>query len=300
MPIVVNNTTLTALGETGGTNITKVYARQNDTSAYVLVFEKGVATILYFFGNWKMNKLKADITSFFTTFASSLNASDTKPIWIFPPNCYIKYTYDAIPSSLKSRVKVGVQNICQSTASASGAYTGQISATMAKDCGASIVLIGNYECRNYLNLTNTDTKTQVESAITAGLDVVFCVGEDLSQRQAGNTATVLQQQLAGLLSSNIANINKLYISYEPVWAIGTGYTCSAANAQAAAEIIKAWLTTNFSTGFAQSTPVLFGGSTNANSINQYVNQNDLLGVCVSGVSTNATNFANMINTATRS
>ena len=178
MSIIVNGTTLTD-GRVGDVDITKVYARNGETGTYVLVFEKQIGTILYFAGNWKMNKLKADITSFFTAFASSLNANEPKPIWICPPNCYIKQTYDAIPSSIKPRVHVCAQNICQSASSASGAYTGQISAAMAKDCGATTVMIGNSEVRQYLGLTVADSKKQVEAAAAQGLNILVGVGETL-------------------------------------------------------------------------------------------------------------------------
>ena len=297
MPIAVNGTTLTYF-KVCNTDITKVYARNVETGTYVLVFEKQVATILYFVGNWKMNKLKADITSFFTAFASSLNASSTKPIWICPPNCYIKQTYDAIPSSLKSRVKVCAQNICQSVSSASGAYTGQISAAMAKDCGATMVMIGNSEVRQHLGLTIADSKKQVEAAASQGLDILFCVGENLDERNAGQSATVIYNQLAGLQGTDLTSV-KLIVCYEPVWAI-EGKVCTAEQANQMCGLIKQWISNNISDEVAPRTKVIFYGRVEESTVTSYVQQDNILGVVAGGASLNGTTFAGLINTATRS
>lgn len=299
MPIVVNGTTLTDL-KVGNTDITKVYARNGETGAYVLVFEKQVATILYFVGNWKMNKLKADITSFFTAFASSLNASSTKPIWICPPNCYIKQTYDAIPSSLKSRVKVCAQNICQSVSSASGAYTGQISAAMAKDCGATMVMIGNSEVRQYLGFTVADSKKQVEAAAAQGLNILFCVGETLEEREAGQSADVIYNQLAALNVSLITDVSYLIVCYEPLWAFGTSLTPTVNQANQMCALIEPWIRNNIGGSVADKTRVIYGGSVRESTINSFVNQDNIIGVMGGGVSLNGTTFAGLINTASRS
>lgn len=300
MPIVVNGTTLTD-GKANNIGVTQVYARQNESSPYVLVFEKQVATILYFAGNWKMNKLKADITSFFTVFAKVLNASDTKPIWICPPNCYIKQTYDAIPSSLKSRVKVCAQNICQSVSSASGSYTGQISAAMAKDCGATMVMIGHSEVRQYLGLTVADSKKQVEAAVAQGLDILFCVGENLDERNAGQSADVIYNQLAGLQiqGSGLSSIN-LIVCYEPLWAIGTGLTATAEQSNQMCGLIQPWIQEHISNEVSDKTKVIFGGSVKESTVTSYVQQDNIFGVMAGGASLNVITFAKLINTATRS
>lgn len=299
MSIIVNGTTLTD-GRVGDVDITKVYARNGETGTYVLVFEKQIGTILYFAGNWKMNKLKADITSFFTAFASSLNANEPKPIWICPPNCYIKQTYDAIPSSLKSRVHVCAQNICQSASSASGAYTGQISAAMAKDCGATMVMIGHSEVRQYLGLTVADSKKQVEAAAAQGLNILFCVGETLEEREAGQSADVIYNQLAALNVSLITDVSYLIVCYEPLWAMGTGKVCTAEQANQMCALIEPWIRNNIGGPVAENTEVIFGGSVKKSTVTSYVQQDNILGVIAGGASLNGTEFAGLINTATRS
>lgn len=299
MSIIVNGTTLTD-GRVGDVDITKVYARNGETGTYVLVFEKQIGTILYFAGNWKMNKLKADITSFFTAFASSLNANEPKPIWICPPNCYIKQTYDAIPSSIKPRVHVCAQNICQSVSSASGAYTGQISAAMAKDCGATTVMIGHSEVRQYLGLTVADSKKQVEAAAAQGLNILFCVGETLEEREAGQSADVIYNQLAALNVSLITDVSTLIVCYEPVWAIGTGKTATPEQANQMCALIEPWIREHLGGPVADNTKVIFGGSVKESTVTSYVRQTDILGVMAGGWSQDGTTFAGLINTATRS
>lgn len=299
MSIIVNGTTLTD-GRVGDVDITKVYARQGETGTYVLVFEKQIGTILYFAGNWKMNKLKADITSFFTAFASSLNANEPKPIWICPPNCYIKQTYDAIPSSIKPRVHVCAQNICQSVSSASGAYTGQISAAMAKDCGATTVMIGHSEVRQYLGLTVADSKKQVEAAAAQGLNILFCVGETLEEREAGQSADVIYNQLAALNVSLITDVSTLIVCYEPVWSFGTGLTPTVNQANQMCALIEPWIRNNIGGPVADNTKVIYGGAVIESTVNSFVNQDNILGVMVGGRSQDGTTFAGLINTATRS
>lgn len=299
MSIIVNGTTLTD-GIVGDVDITKVYARNGETGTYVLVFEKQIGTILYFAGNWKMNKLKADITSFFTAFASSLNANEPKPIWICPPNCYIKQTYDAIPSSLKPRVHVCAQNICQSVSSASGAYTGQISAAMAKDCGATTVMIGHSEVRQYLGLTVADSKKQVEAAAAQGLNILFCVGETLEEREAGQSADVIYNQLAALNVSLITDVSTLIVCYEPVWSFGTGLTPTVNQANQMCALIEPWIRSNIGGPVADNTKVIYGGAVTESTVNSFVNQDNILGVMVGGRSQDGTTFAGLINTATRS
>ena len=299
MSIIVNGTTLTD-GRVGDVDITKVYARNGETGTYVLVFEKQIGTILYFAGNWKMNKLKADITSFFTAFASSLNANEPKPIWICPPICYIKQTYDAIPSSIKPRVHVCAQNICQSASSASGAYTGQISAAMAKDCGATTVMIGHSEVRQYLGLTVADSKKQVEAAAAQGLNILFCVGETFEEREAGQSADVIYNQLAALNVSLITDVSTLIVCYEPVWVFGTGKVCTPEQANQMCALIEPWIREHIGGPLADKTKVIFGGSVKESTVTSYVRQIDILGAMAGGASLNGTEFAGLINTATRS
>lgn len=300
MSIVANGTTLQNV-DIGGTNITKVYARQNDTSAYVLVFEKGGVTTmaLFFGGNWKMNKVKADIDTFFTTFLAQLELNATKKVVIFPPACYLDYVKSKIPSAYSSMISVGIQNI-SITDRTSGAFTGQISPEMAADCGCTAAMVGNAECREYLGVTDTICNIQMQRSLAAGLTAWLCVGEPLSIREAGTQEAYVTNQLQTALADVPASYyenGKIVINYEPVWAIGTGKTCSAQQANQMCAYIKNWVTNNVGATQAQQTNVVYGGSVKANNINEILAIGDVQGTLSGGVATNAANFATMINVA---
>lgn len=300
MGIIVEGTALDTL-KVGSTDIQKVYAREGEAGEYILVFEKSNEPVIWFVGNWKMNMTKSAITQFFGDLSSNLIANSKKPIWICPPACYLKYTVDAIPAALKDRVKVGAQNICLSTERQSGAYTGQISAAMVKDCGCSFVLVGQDEVRRYLSATVSQTQIQIESALAQGLDIVFCVGETDTERDAGQTQLVLESQLAAIAGFFPSySSQRFYIVYEPVWAFGTGRTCTPSNANDAINIIQNWLTTTYSLDFKSQGFYLFGGGVTASNVNTFLQQVDELnGPMVAGRSLSGSEFANIINTASK-
>lgn len=266
-----------------------------------MVFEKSNEPVLWFVGNWKMNMNKLAITQFFGDLSGNLIANPTKPIWICPPACYLKYTVDAIPAALKDRVRVGAQNICLTTEDQSGAYTGQISAAMVKDCGCSFVLVGQNEVRRYLNATVSQTQIQITSALAQDLDMVFFVGETAAERDAGQTQSVLENQLAAIAGFFPLYSNKrFYIVYEPIWAAGTGSTPTPSNINDAINIIQNWLATTYGLDFESQGFYLFGGAVTSSNVNVFLQQvTELNGSCVSGHSLGGTEFANIINIASK-
>ena len=301
MPIVVNGTTLTD-GEVGNTGVTQVYARNGITGTYILVFEKGggggTTMALFFGGNWKMNKLKADIDTFFSTFLSSLELNPQKKVVIFPPACYLDYVKSKIPSSYSSMIEIGAQFTASEE---QGAYTGQISAAMAKDCGCTYALVGHSECREYLGVTNSDCNKAIQLALSNNLKVLYCVGDSLEQHEAGQMATVINTQLEEALGSYITAEdikNNIIYAYEPIWAIGTGKTATPDDAEAASAAINAWIEEKIS-GSADEATILWAGSANQRNINSWLSPQLIDGVLSSGVATNASNFATMINTGTK-
>ena len=295
MSIVVNGTTLTDL-KVGNTDITKVYARNGETGTYVIVFEKGgvVTVALWFGGNWKMNKIKSEIDDFFNTFNSRLDLNPTKKVVIFPPACYLDYVKSKISSSLRSMVEVGIQNISNA---AKGAFTGQISAQMAFDCGCTYALIGESEARYYLGVTDSAVHDQVLLALNNGLNPVLCVGEDLNTREAGTSRAYIENQLQEAIGGALteSDVKKLIIVYEPIWATGTGKTCSAEDANEMCGYIKEWLTYTWGMSATENTPVCFGGNVKPANINDLLAQQYISGVNAGGVSLKAADFAEMIN-----
>lgn len=297
MPIVVNGTTLTDL-KVGNTNITKVYARNGETGTYVIVFEKGgvVTVALWFGGNWKMNKIKSEIDDFFNTFNSRLDLNPTKKVVIFPPACYLDYVKSKISSALSSMVEIGIQNISNAE---KGAFTGQISAQMAFDCGCTYALIGESEARHYLGVTDSAVHDQVLLALNNGLKPVLCVGEDLDIREAGTSRAYIENQLQEAIGGALteSDVKKLIIVYEPVWAIGTGKTCSPQDANEMCGYIREWLTYMWGMEATENIPVCYGGNVKPANINDLLAQTYINGANSAGVSLKAEDFARMINMA---
>ena len=296
MSIVVNGTTLTDL-KVGNTDITKVYARNGETGTYVLVFEKGGTVVInmFFGGNWKMNKVKSEIDAFFNTFNSALDLNPMKKVVIFPPACYLDYVKSKISSALSSMVEIGIQNISDR---AKGAFTGQISAQMAADCGCTYALIGESEARHYLGVTDSAVHDQVLLSLSNNLKPVLCVGENLDIQEAGTSRAYVENQLQEAIGTlSTSEVERLIIVYEPVWAMGTGKTCSPQDANVMCGYIKEWLTYKWGMEFAEKIPVCFGGSAKPGNINDFLAQPDVSGVNVAGVSLKAADFATMINIA---
>lgn len=296
MPIVVNGTTLTDL-KVGNTDITKVYARNGETGTYVIVFEKGgvVTVALWFGGNWKMNKVKSEIDAFFNTFNSALDLNPIKKVVIFPPACYLDYVKSKISSALSSMVEIGIQNISDRP---KGAYTGQISAQMAADCGCTYALIGESEVREYMGITDNAVHDQVLLALNNGLKPVLCVGENLDIREAGTSRAYIENQLQEAIGTlSLSEVKRLIIVYEPIWAMGTGKTCLPTDANEMCGYIKEWLAYRWGMEASDNIPVCFGGSAKPGNINDFLSQPDVSGVNVSGVSLKPADFAEMINIA---
>lgn len=296
MPIIVNGTTLTDL-KVGNTDITKVYARNGETGTYVIVFEKGgvVTVALWFGGNWKMNKIKSEIDDFFNTFNSALQLNPMKKVVIFPPACYLDYVKSKISSALSSMVEVGIQNISDR---AKGAFTGQISAQMAVDCGCTYALIGESEARYYLGVTDSAVHDQVLLALNNGLTPVLCVGEDLDIREAGTSRAYIENQLQEAIGTlSASEVEKLIIVYEPVWAMGTGKTCSPQIANEMCGYVKEWLAYKWGQQYSEKIHVCFGGNVKPTNINDLLAQPYINGANGAGVSLKASDFATMINIA---
>lgn len=301
MPIVVNGTTLTDL-KVGNTDITKVYARNGETGTYVIVFEKGgvVTMALWFGGNWKMNKIKSEIDDFFNTFNSAVELNPTKKVVIFPPACYLDYVKSKISASgLSDMISLGIQNI---SSEPTGAYTGQISAKQAADCGCSWAMVGGFEVRAYLGVTDTDVNHATQLAFSNGLKVFLCVGENLEIREAGTYANYVQNQLQSSLlqvgTSELENY-KLVVVYEPIWAIGTGKTITNDQVREMIEdIIRPKLIELYGMEIADKIPVLMGGAANQRNIQGFIPEGMANGGLISGASLQADRFASIINTTT--
>lgn len=248
-----------------------------------------------FFGNWKMNGSFSFIDSYFSDFFSAVDTNVTDTICIMPPACYIDYVNSTMANFGSNVIMAGAQDMSM-TGGNYGAFTGQISMPMYVDCGAKYVLIGQAECREYLGLTNEQLKNRIESALARGLKVVYCVGENLEERETGQTESVLNTQLteglSGLSAEAMANIT---IAYEPVWAIGTGKTATPEDADAACAMIRQIVSSMYGEQYTENTYIIYGGSVKPANAAELCGMPNIDGLLVGGASLRPADFVGIIN-----
>ena len=175
-------------------------------------------------------------------------------------------------------------------------YTGEVSPTMLKDVGCTHVIIGHSERRQFYGETDDSVNTKTKAALAAGLNAIVCVGERLSEREAGSAETVVKAQLtAGLKGLTVGDLKRIIIAYEPVWAIGTGKTATPDQAQEMHGFIRRVLSETQSRDAADSIRILYGGSVKPDNIEELMSQDDVDGALVGGASLEAESFAKIVN-----
>lgn len=248
-----------------------------------------------FFGNWKMNGSFSFIDSYFSDFFSAVDTNVTDTICIMPPACYIDYVNSTIANFGSNVIMAGAQDMSM-TGEDNGAFTGQIGMPMYANCGAKYVLIGQAECRLYLGLTNEYLNRRIHRALQNGLKVVYCVGENLEERETGQIESVLNTQLTeGLLNLSEDAMANITIAYEPVWAIGTGKTCSSEQAEEACNMIRQIVSSMYGEQIAENTYIIYGGSVKPNNAAGLCSMPDIDGLLVGGASLRPTQFVDIIN-----
>jgi triosephosphate isomerase len=242
-----------------------------------------------FAANWKMNHGPSDGRAFLRAFLAHLPRGDRRTLVFFPPAITVPSVVEALAD--RPEVFVGVQNVHHEAA---GAFTGEISAPMARDAGARIVLVGHSERRHVFGETDEQTAKKCELVIRAGLIPMLCVGETLEEREAGHTeAVVLRQLAAGLGSLDNAQVANVVIAYEPVWAIGTGRTATPDDASAVHAAIRRALRERVGDRAAVM-PILYGGSVNRGNAKLLLAAADVDGLLVGGASLDAGNWAAIV------
>jgi triosephosphate isomerase len=245
-------------------------------------------------GNWKMNKTYAEAIPLLyeikdLLFKSKQTESALKII--APPFPYLHDFYENT-KSLKN-ISIAAQNCA---AEESGAYTGEVSATMIKSVGASYVIIGHSERRAYFNETPELLKKKVDIALKNGLGPIFCVGETADKRQNNAHFSVVEMQITeSLFHLDKPSFEKIIIAYEPVWAIGTGLTATSAQAQEMHKFIRTLLEKKYGTETADNTSILYGGSCNGKNAAELFNCPDVDGGLIGGASLKAAEFVEIIH-----
>lgn len=241
-------------------------------------------------GNWKMNTNRTSGVELAHAVAEGSGAAtDTVDVLLCPPFPYLIPVVEAVRGS---QVRVGAQNCYFEE---SGAFTGEVSADMLLDTGATAVILGHSERRHVLGETDQDINRKLTKALGKGLQVLLCVGELLSERESGQTEAVLDQQMAGGLAGITADqFANIVIAYEPVWAIGTGVTASPEQAEQAHLHLRNWLQTTYGKEVAESTRILYGGSVKGSNAAELLGQPNVDGALVGGASLKADDFLPII------
>ena len=244
-------------------------------------------------GNWKMNKNRAEAKALIEELKPLVADADCDVVVCVP----FTNLETAIAATAGSNIAVGAQN-CHWAAS--GAFTGEISASMLAELGVTYVIIGHSERRQYFGETDTTVNKRVRAALDAGLKVILCVGELLEQREQGITDEVCALQtkvaLGGVTEAELANI---IIAYEPVWAIGTGKTATADQADETCGSIRGVLAKLYGEKVAQSVTIQYGGSMNAANADELVGKEHVDGGLIGGASLKAADFAAIVKAASK-
>lgn len=242
-------------------------------------------------GNWKMNKTADEamaLTSEIVNIYDSEVNSDTGVI-IIPPYVHLSGVNNLLKGS---KVALGAQDC---SAHASGAYTGEISTAMIKSYNAQYVIVGHSERRQYHNETNDLLAKKVDAALNDELTPIYCCGETLEQREAGDHFTVNASQISeGLFHLNADDFSKVVIAYEPVWAIGTGVTASSDQAQEVHAHIRKTIANKYGDEIAQNTTIQYGGSVKPANAKELFAQPDIDGGLIGGAAMVARDFIDII------
>jgi triosephosphate isomerase len=233
-------------------------------------------------GNWKMNGLKASAAELGKVMQGAGGLWTKVDLMICPPATLVM-TFAVI--ALDSKVEIGAQD-CH--AEPSGAFTGDISAEMLADAGAKAIIVGHSERRTYHKETDADVRAKAQAVWRAGLTAIVCIGETRAQRDAARTLDVLGRQIEGSLPSGPTATN-LVIAYEPVWAIGTGVTPTAADVALAHEFIRGRLAARYGAA-GDAVRVLYGGSVKASNARDLMAVPNVDGALVGGASLKAAEF----------
>ncbi len=242
-------------------------------------------------GNWKMYKLLSEAVETSLNLKPMIANANHCEVVIAPVFVHIKTLADRLEGS---NIKIAAQN-CSFEAKFS-ANTGEISADMLKDVGATHVIIGHSERRQFYNETDESVNAKTKASLASGLTAIVCVGEMLAERESGNAENVVKTQVVNSLQGlTTSDMERIIIAYEPVWAIGTGKTATPEQAQEMHAFIRQILTETHGNTIANATRIVYGGSVKPENIKELMKNEDVDGALVGGASLDANSFAQIVN-----
>ncbi len=240
-------------------------------------------------GNWKMNKTPSETTAFVKELIPVAQDATCDVVICTPFVCL----QNAVEAAKNTNIHVGAQNL---HFEAKGAFTGEVSADMLKDLGVEYVIIGHSERRQYFAETDETVNKKIHTALAAGLKPILCVGELLSQREAGITTETVSVQIkkafAGVRAEDARHI---IVAYEPVWAIGTGKTATADQADEVCGIIRSVLAGLYGAELADEVIIQYGGSMNAKNAKELLSKPNVDGGLIGGASLKSEDFGTILH-----
>ena len=242
-------------------------------------------------GNWKMNNTPAQTTALINEMKPLVAGADCDVVLCVP---FVDIAA-SVEAAKGSNIKIGAENV---HFKASGAYTGEVSADMLVASGVEYVVIGHSERRQYFGETDQTVNLRSLAALNAGLKAIICVGETLEQRELGYTETLLKYQTKMALTNvTKEQLKNVIIAYEPVWAIGTGVTATAEQADEGNGFVRAAIAEAYGADVAETVTVQYGGSMNAKNAEELVSKVNVDGGLIGGASLKAADFSVIVKAA---
>lgn len=243
-------------------------------------------------GNWKLNKTIKEAIELVTILKRLIQDTQSVDVVVCPPYTALS---DVSEILMESELKLGAQDLYWEE---KGAFTGEVSGALLKDAGASFVIIGHSERRQFFHETHQTVNKKTKAALKSGLTPIVCVGELLKEHEAGQTFEVIRQQLEGAFTNfSKEEIQTLVLAYEPVWAIGTGKVATPKQAQEVHAFIRKEIGRMFGNDIAASLRIQYGGSVKADNIADLMREADIDGALVGGASLDANGFADIVRNA---
>lgn len=241
-------------------------------------------------GNWKMNKVPSEAKAFLEELRPIMPKNKTCETVVCAPAVIVP----ALLRSMRdSRIACGAQDVSEHE---SGAYTGEISAAMLEDAGVKYCIVGHSERRAYHAETDTMVNTKARALLAAGVVPIICVGESLEQREKNLTVEFVAYQVkAALAGMEVKDIRRCVVAYEPIWAIGTGKTATAEQAEEVCRAIRTVIRETYDARTARAVSILYGGSMNAKNCDELLAQPDIDGGLIGGASLKPVDFARIVS-----
>lgn len=243
-------------------------------------------------GNWKMNMTPAETTDFMKALAPKVaDVKEAKVVLCVP---FVDIAA-AVEATKGTNIEIGAENVHMEE---KGAYTGEISGKMLASCGVGYVIVGHSERRQYFGETDATVNGRAKAGLANGLKVIVCVGETLTEREQGVTfETVARQTKIALLGISAEDMKNIIIAYEPVWAIGTGKTATAEQAEEVCAYIRSVVASLYGAEVAEATTVQYGGSMNAKNAAELLAMENIDGGLIGGASLKPDDFTVIVKAA---